>query len=122
VSIKLDLRLPEDTGTFVPLERPISENTELLAEIEHLSSYLYAAVFGWDWQEAAPTCRCSERMYTVKRPYHNSGTTRITFACRGARPYADNGHQWAVTTSPEHHLNTGGRCCGDLRESMEIRP
>jgi hypothetical protein len=63
-------------------------------------------------------------MLVARLPYHNSGTTRITFACGGAVPYRyDTGHQWAVTTSPEHYLDTdGGKCCGGLVESLEVVP
>ena len=122
--MKLELILPEDRLNAMSAAEwlALSEADILREEVGHLTTYLYRAAFGEDWKDAAPECRCGEPMYAARTPYHNSGTTRISFACRHAVPYTDTGHQWAVTAWPEHYLDTdGGQCCGGLRESMEVQ-
>lgn len=59
-----------------------------------------------------PLCRCGEKMLPVF--IYNSGTTRITAVCPKTftHPWAENGHQYLVTTTPEHAA-TG--CCNVQR-------
>jgi hypothetical protein len=91
-------------------------------EVRRLETFLWRLAFGADWAKAAPTCRCGRVMWRAARPYANSGTTRIAFACPDAVPFDyENGHQWATTTSPEHYLETDGACCGGLLETLEVR-
>jgi hypothetical protein len=125
--IELDLYDPTDRSLhFVNMAElmAMTEVDHLRDQVAHLTVFLYETAFGPDWRDAAPTCRCGKRMLVARRPYGNSGTTRVTFACADAVLYKyDIGHQWAVTTSPEHWLDTdGGKCCGGLIESLKVVP
>ena len=100
----------------------MDEAALLKCDVEHLTNFIWRTAFSPDWADAAPSCHCGVKMQRLRVPYANSGTTRVAFACPEANVYEEGtGHQWAVSTSPEHYLDTnGGECCGGFIDSMEV--